>query len=364
MEDLLCSLNEQIKRLDIFLSARKGRTTEEITEIGISNYVMCFSPHHLRKLTGSFKWRNNPQLQQHLEELKNGSNDVAKSCIKIGILSKDSLIDLSLLFSELLIQTQFTHSLFLRLVENCALSHCLMNWIVSSIRELMVQVKALVEHVRDHDQNGVTFLVGLVARVNDDSIQKLPASNKIALRRYILQSCTVTKDTVEEFRALLSESSEDDTLAKKEDHEKDEEEKDDEDEEDDCGYVSAEERAAVSVCVDLMAVALDVMKFALKAITTISDAICTGNGDTNEGLSSKVSFQFHANSLSRLFLLPHTEISRCGDRWIETVAQTVKEVEGDIVDLGAELYPPVDLTYTYPSTGRYYDNYPIWKFSC
>ena len=35
MEDLLCSLNEQIKRLDIFVSARKGRTTEEITEIGI-----------------------------------------------------------------------------------------------------------------------------------------------------------------------------------------------------------------------------------------------------------------------------------------------------------------------------------------
>jgi hypothetical protein len=31
------------------------------------------------------------------------------------------------------------------------------------------------------------------------------------------------------------------------------------------------------------------------------------------------------------------------------VAQSVKEVEGDIVDLGAELYPPVDLTYL--STG-------------
>lgn len=227
-------------------------------------------------------WRNNPQLQTQLEELKNSSNDVAKSCIKIGILSKDPLIDLSLLFSELAVQTKFTHSSFLRLIEHSALSRCLMDWISSSVRELMVQVKALVEHVRDNNTAGVTMLAGLVSRVNDESIQKLPASNKIALRRYILQSCTVTKDTVEEFRTYLAESC-DDAVTKKTDDEEDDDDDDDDEEDDVCRYVSMEERAAVGVCVDIMIIALDAMKLSLKAITTISDAICTQNGDINEG---------------------------------------------------------------------------------
>jgi hypothetical protein len=153
-----------------------------------------------------------------------------------------------------------------------------MEWISSSVRELMVQVKALVEHVRDNNTAGVTMLAGLVSRVNDESIQKLPASNKIALRRYILQSCTVTKDTVEEFRTYLAESS-DDAVTKK----REEEDDDDEEEDDVCRYVSMEERAAVGACVDIMIIALDAMKLSLKAITTISDAICTQNGDINEG---------------------------------------------------------------------------------
>ena len=209
----------------------------------------------------------------------------------------------------------------------------------------MVQVKALVEHVRDNDSAGVTMLAGLVSRVNDDSIQKLPASNKIALRRYILQSCTVTKDTVEEFRAYLAESS-DDAVTKKEDEEDEEADDDDDDADDACRYVSLEERAVVGVCVDLMIVALDTMKLSLKAITTISDAICTQNGDVNEGKLSPVgNLTCWINYISC-----RVDVSRCSDRWVELVAQSVKEVEGDIVDLGAELYPPVDLTYQSPGT--------------
>ena len=225
-------------------------------------------------------WRQDTNLQSYLSDLKSHSHSIAQSCIKVGILATDPTVDLVPIYIEISHHTTNLQSVYLQLLDQ-SLSQCLFEWVSGSVRELFIQVKALVEHIKNNS-SGISYTAGLISRIHDESIQKLPLSNKVAFRRYIMLCCGVVKETIAEFRTYIDKSQkriEDASLsleAETHDVVDADDDGDDEEEEESCEYSSEKEIAVASVCVDLMTVSQETLKLSLETITTVSDAVYSG----------------------------------------------------------------------------------------
>jgi hypothetical protein len=93
---------------------------------------------------------------------------------------------------------------------------------------------------------------------------------------------------------------------------------DDDDEDDDNREYTEAEANTVSQCVRLMTTGQDLLKIALQCMTTVGDRLLAGEEDQ----SSDAKDQCY--------------------RWISQLTQCGQLLENDCIDLGAELYPPVE----------------------
>lgn len=158
---------------------------------------------------------------------------------------------------------------------------------------------------------------GMVLQLSED-LQKIPITNKVAYRRCIMEKCITVKETIEEFQGYLAEREAhlNGEVTAAETQEEDDEDDDEEDDNDERDY-SAEEADSVRRCLLLMTCGQDMLKAALQAITAVGDGVLANDADQ--------------------FLI---EEAYC---WIAQLTQAVHLIEVDCNDLGAELYPPVDI---------------------
>jgi len=231
-------------------------------------------------------WKHDIKLQQILSEIKSGSYVVVQTCIKIALLAINKGVDLLPLYNDLTTQCSCLHFSYLNFL-NHSLSRCLFEWVSRAIREFFTHVKAVVVNTVQNP-SALTYMVGLVTRIHEEEILKFPLANKVAFRRYIMQCCSVVKETAAEFRTYLSESSlkirTGETnligIADSKSYNDDEEEEEEDDSVDEVEHYSTEDEiSVVAVCVSLMDVTLDSMKFALASITSISDAVHSSGTD-------------------------------------------------------------------------------------
>lgn len=216
---------------------------------------------------------------------------------------------------------------------------------------------------------------GMISKISDEN-QKLPLANRLAYRRFILEVCLIViartelltaipspdqrcagvKETVREFEEYIEEyreAAEAETVAsegdsatetvfraaqqlslsektgKSEEEDGDDEDKfgdDDDDDDEDTQYSSAEVAVVVS-SVALMRLTLDCTKAVLGAVSTASDSIVTALAD--EGLCAEES--------SALQLLEGRS-----QVWVGALARCCDTLQSRTVDLGAELYPPLE----------------------
>mmetsp|Transcript_503 Transcript_503/g.847 ORF Transcript_503/g.847 Transcript_503/m.847 type:complete len:396 (+) Transcript_503:1265-2452(+) len=324
-ENLLRSLDLHVENLDILLASyfKSGESLSVIKKAPV--------------------WKHDIKLQQLLSDIKSGSNLVVQTCIKIALLSVNIGVDLSPLFNDLLAQCSSLHSTYLLFLDQ-SLSRCLFEWVSRAIREFFTHIRSVIVNIVQNP-SAVTYLVGLVTRIHEEDILKFPLANKVAFRRYIMQCCSVVKETAAEFRTYLSES----TLKIKageasevdiDDNGETGSNDDDEDEDDEeVEHYSSQEVSVVSVCVSLMDVTLDIMKFALSSITSISDAIySTGTEDTMSSVDDRA------------------ELCAINDNWVESVTTASKQLESLVIDLGSELYPPLSVSPKDMSTFLSYSN--------
>jgi hypothetical protein len=176
-------------------------------------------------------------------------------------------------------------------------------------------------------------MTGMITKTVE-SIDKIPNVNKAAYRRYVLEKTLASKETLEEFDGYLktalengfSKLSLDGKKSKdeeEEDDDDDEDEDDGENEEDEREYTS-EEYKIVEKYVAIFRTTVDLLKLALVVITEVGDRI---NDETNTDSTEEAT--------------KRKELQAESDRWIAKVVKQVGGIEGNIVDTGAELYPPV-----------------------
>lgn len=232
---------------------------------------------------------------------------------------------ISPVIEELKTKCSDLYSVYLQFL-SLSLSQCLFELVTRGIREFFTQIRSFVDTMANNP-SATNFTAGLIARIHEDDIKKFPIANKVAFRRYLLRSCAVVKDTIAEFQNYLSESQSCEEGLEIKDVEvecrgrDDADDGGDEDDDDDSDgipttYSSREEVSFARRCVELMILALDGLKFALTSTTTTADAISN--------------------------LSAEADCAAC-DRWVERVAELSKALEGAVIDLGAELYPPLVL---------------------
>ena len=226
------------------------------------------------------------------------------------------------------------------------------------------------------------------------NIQQLPMANKVAYRRgwmevtrvvifrvhislclyiaasYFSKDMASVKDTVTEFDAYLKEAC--DKATQQIDGIPDIDANDDADDEDDgedsedADYSPAEV-ADVSMSVDVMKVALEVLKFGLQIMTGVADSYTepaapqkaateTPDGSTIATVFSKVAIsqKFPAQSCPELTPSSQAESAHVTvsfdeiecRQWVSNLASLASSINGSVIDLGAELYPPVDFRAT------------------
>ena len=178
-----------------------------------------------------------------------------------------------------------------------------------------------------------------------EELQKLPLVNKAAYRRFVLEKCLVMKETLDEFQGYVTsakeswqESEENDGVTsqmnqlKVEDVDEEEgDEDDDEDEEDDEREYTKDEVSVVEPAVALIQLALDTSKCSLNTMTIIADKI-VANHLQSASSNTDVEVEVDENELVKACQL-----------WVANISATVASMESNVIDFGAELYPPIDI---------------------
>eukprot|EP01031_Cornospumella_fuschlensis_P026711 gene26711-32277_t len=191
------------------------------------------------------------------------------------------------------------------------LSYELQSYFLRSHRSLMVHFLDLANIMHNGGpKTSIESAAGMVLHLSEE-VQKVPITHKAALRRFVMEKCLVVKETVGEFEGYLLEAAgkgDGNVLEDVEDGE--DGYYDDGDERD----YSAEEVVAVERCVCLMKQAQRLLKLLLAAATALGDSL---QGAVEESERRTV-FRVLAHCALLAYVL-----------------------EGAVIDLGAELYPPL-----------------------
>ena len=192
-------------------------------------------------------------------------------------------------------------------LDNIDISKPLFKIVAQAVKGLMLQSNGLIVKLgRATVDEDVGAETGKVWNACED-IKKLPVANRIAYRREIIESCSVIKDTKEEFEGYLqnSENLEQSVKAPEEEVE-DNDDDDDDDDDDDYDEITYNqtEKIVVKKCLDLIDTAFKLLKVFLQNMPNYKEDI----------------------------------------RNIVSIKQSVEQIEKLTVNAAAELYPPLDAT--------------------
>ena len=173
------------------------------------------------------------------------------------------------------------------------------------------------------------------------------------------------KDTLREFRTYLTKSKDKHTTTGADDINQSavSEEEDDEDEADD--VYELEEVELVDRCVSLMDFCYVLLRSALEILTTVADLIDSEKETSSTSVSASVDNVVKAVSNMTLqsaitsetkedHVLDGDKKSWCR-KWVADILAGSEELNDALVDLGAELYPPLEVT----KVGPYYN--VLWE---
>lgn len=190
-----------------------------------------------------------------------------------------------------------------------------------------------------------------------------------------MQQCLLVKETAQEFKEYLVEAQEkasnDDSevlskgvsqlsLApadegvdvKEEEVERGEDDDFDEEEEEENKEYSRRELVVVQSCVSLMDCSLDAIKHVLQVITTVADTLQLPVDNSNSSSEASVTAGSTVFKMSDATLQAVTsssvintnissDVNYC-EQWVAQLAYLTQSLNKDVLNLGAELYPPFE----------------------
>lgn len=276
------------------------------------------------------QWKENEQLNITIGDFKSQSEIIGHTIVKFALLVNPSLefsspVFLSIL-EELDSQIQTLFNIYSHIL-NCSIATCLYDEITNKFRGLLYNVDEFLRYTQERNKASLNYVAGLTTKLVDE-IKQIPAGNKAAYRRNLLQKCLIIKETITEFEGYVSEAKTNlEAKAKcgedsNEDNEVNDDDEDDLDEGDDeieRDY-SAEEVITVEKCLNLCTDSTQSIKYTLKLMTDVADQVHANAATSNDQEDKSVE---------------EVQI------WVALIERAAQDVENTVIDLGSELYPPV-----------------------
>jgi hypothetical protein len=274
-------------------------------------------------------WMNDTILTHNLENLKKCAERVSHSCTKFSILilnttSTDTHVLQSFLDEFDSHVTSFME--FYVAISNNPISWPLFNSITVQVRNQIGHIYDLFECAIFKKNDALPSTTGMIWKINED-MQKLPMSNKLAYRRYIMELINRIKETIKEFTEYVDEADEIhqaeavtiESLQSRRNRDHDEERLDEDEEDidskdsDDQPYTVGE-AAVCKECIALMNCIMQALKTTLIISTKTLDAI----------------------PIEDFITIKYSEI------WIAKLTTTCLKMRSKLMDLCAELFRPFD----------------------
>lgn len=263
-------------------------------------------------------WRGDSMLEMYINDLKAKAKGLSTSCTKYTMLSfsSQSEIILESISNEVLDNIQALVPIYLQITD-CAIGKPFLKVVFTSVREEIVCTMNLLTLLQNKKEDEIKSATGLVWAANE-AIQNLPTTNRTAYRRLCMEYIGVLKDTIREFQEALDGAKDISAPVKVDVNEDDEREFDEEEDE----LYSVVDIGTLGACLSLMSVVYDSCRQGLDIMTKVADI---------------------ADSLVDDSELATSDACRV---WVALVVDATEKLQNFVIDLGSELYPPIDFEQT------------------
>lgn len=321
------------ERMSLVASSSSSSSLSSLTTaIGVGDDVMAMAASRLAAVEARMPstsddklplWKEDEELQRRLTQMKQASEILSHNCNKMNLLAKDRNDDIIQSIADEVIKHVgvFTATYF-GVIGDGMVAYPLFLLISESALCLLSNVRELVNVFSSGDLQPAATTTGVILKMSVD-IQRLPVSNKAAYRRSIMGNVMSMNDTVREFveyvetytrrqaQVGVGENDDDQIKEKDGDSENGSEMYDDDDY--DGGSYDEEEVPVVKRSIVLMEVAVQITKLALGAMTHVADTLPS-----------------HDENARNLWL------------WINALKHQCASIETNVINLGSELYSPID----------------------
>ena len=286
------------------------------------------------------QWTKCEELEKNINSLKKHSDGMSGSCTKLSLVDLASmpLDGLQSLFDEILGISQGLISSAMALF-GMKLSRPLFDDVHKLVKAELTQVHGLVLAIHSHQFEKCMAPIGQVWEIND-SIQKLPVTNKAAYRRALMSVLKIVKDTHREFQEGRDDS------VKKSDNKDLDIIKDGCRSDNECGdnmgenwgllmdddddSYSSEELPYVDVSLSIMKKSFACIKLTMEMMSILSEQLLATLRDD----------------------LDRAQVTGEVQQWVATVFNLDKHFSNMVTNLGMELYTPL----SFNSLKEHYDD--------
>ena len=293
-------------------------------------------------------WRGDPALRHNIRQLKVMSDGLGAQCTKLALLALRSPTEehFESLFSEIVPQVEAYRIQFVNF-SNCSLSLPLLFIVCMPVRHFLKRMLELCETIKAASYEEVNALTGMVHECAD-AVGKVPETNKIAYKRAMMDKIAAVNDVINEFSkhvTIYKNKYGDNADSNSEDNKNRVDESfddevgdgnggDDDDYDDDEGEYTEEEVVVAEKCLKLIEHTRNMMKVGVTVTSEIADALHPLSSDADESNAPEVASVFTSPSSS-------SEQRQCQE-WVARVLREMELLENSTVDVGTELYAPLD----------------------
>ena len=283
----------------------------------------------------TFIWRDDAAYAGALQAYRQSSLALADVVTKFSIVIKTDPEDqvLESILEELDISISAIVPAYEELAKVDSLGAPLRKFVADSMSGLLYQLLEYLRHAKDRRFQNVNVSTGMIWKAIDDA-KNLPAGNKMAYKRFVLSKVGVVKDTIREFQELLDQGG---AVLKPEESPADPEDQASADDEE---RYTDEEKVAVSRALALMAVGAQYLKILSNLMVSVADRLhaCNDSATLSTVFSSALSLVAGGGS-SVGDSSSGAEVCR---QWVLALSEHCRLLEDVCIDLGSELYSPVD----------------------
>ena len=288
-------------------------------------------------------WRDDPALHHNTRQLKAMSEGLGAQCTKLALLALRSPTEeyFESLFSEIIPQAQAFKIQFINF-SNCSLSLPLLLIVCLPVRHFLKRMLELSESIKAGAYEDVS---SITAKVHEcaEAVKKVPETNKIAYKRAMMDKVAAINDVINEFAkhvAIYNNKYGDNADTNNEDNRNRVDESFDNDGDGDSGggeeeegEYTAEEVMVAEKCLKLISHARDMLKVGISVSSAVADALHPLREETQETDETPASVFSSPTSSS--------EQRQCQE-WVAKVLRETEVIETSVVDVGSELYDPLD----------------------